>query len=128
MWRYSDSTSFASLFRVRRFLATREEFASVAHVWADQERLLNKAGQPMPVEDSYIAATARRHGLTIAAGNDRHSRRPGVRVFNPLKERRIRPPPFLGTHPVCQLRNDNSARVAAVLLHLHRHDAWPAGK
>ena len=59
---------------------------SVAHVWADQERLLDKAGQRMPVEDSYIAATARRHGLTIATGNDRDFRRPGLRVFNPFKE------------------------------------------
>lgn len=25
----------------------------------------------MPVEDSYIAATARRHGLTIVTGNDK---------------------------------------------------------
>ena len=46
---------------------------SVAHVWAEQERLLDKAGQRMPVEDSYIAATARRHGLTIATGNDRET-------------------------------------------------------
>lgn len=40
----------------------------------------------MPVEDSYIAAPARRHGLTIATGNDRHFRRPGLKVFNPFKE------------------------------------------
>jgi predicted nucleic acid-binding protein len=59
---------------------------SVAHVWAEQERLLDKAGQRMPVEDSYIAATARRHGLTIATGNDRDFRRPGLKVFNPFKE------------------------------------------
>lgn len=59
---------------------------SVAHVWAEQERLLDKAGQPMPVEDSCIAATARRHGLTIATGNDRAFRRPGLKVFNPFKE------------------------------------------
>jgi predicted nucleic acid-binding protein len=59
---------------------------SVAHVWADQERLLEKSGHPMPVEDSYIAATARRHGLTIATGNDRDFRRPGLKVFNPFKE------------------------------------------
>jgi toxin FitB len=59
---------------------------SVAHVWADQERLFDKAGQRMPVEDSYIAATARRHGLTIATGNDRDFRRPGLKVFNPFKE------------------------------------------
>ena len=59
---------------------------SVAHVWAEQERLLEKAGHRMPVEDSYIAATARRYGLTIATGNDQDFRRPGLRVFNPFQE------------------------------------------
>jgi toxin FitB len=56
---------------------------SVAHVWAEQERIPGKA---IPVEDSYIAATARRHGLTIVTGNDRNFRRPGLKVFNPFKE------------------------------------------
>jgi toxin FitB len=59
---------------------------SVAHVWADQERMLETAGQRMPVEDSYIAATARRHNLTIVTGNDRDFRRPGLKVFNPFRE------------------------------------------
>jgi len=59
---------------------------SVAHVWAEQERQLEKVGQRMPVEDSYIAATARRHGLTIATANDRDFKRPGLKVFNPFKE------------------------------------------
>jgi predicted nucleic acid-binding protein len=59
---------------------------SVAHVWVEQERLLEKAGQPTPIEDSYIAAPARRHGLTIVTGNDQDFRRPGLRVFNPFKE------------------------------------------
>lgn len=59
---------------------------SLAHVWAEQKFLLEKAGAPMPVEDSLIAATARRHGLTVATGNDRHFRRPGLKVFNPFKE------------------------------------------
>lgn len=36
---------------------------ATAHVRADQKFLLEQAGQPMPVEDSYIAATARRHSL-----------------------------------------------------------------
>jgi predicted nucleic acid-binding protein len=40
----------------------------------------------MPVEDRYIAATARRHGLTIATGNDRDFKRPGLKIFNPFKE------------------------------------------
>ena len=57
----------------------------VAHVWAEQEHLLDKAGQRMPVEDSYIAATARRHGLTIVTGNDKTFRRSGLKVFNPFK-------------------------------------------
>ena len=59
---------------------------SVAHVWAEQEHLLQKAGKRMPVEDSYIAATAKRYGLTIVTGNDQDFRRPGLKVFNPFKE------------------------------------------
>ena len=59
---------------------------SVAHVWAEQEHQLMKAGRRMPVEDSYIAATARRHGLTIVTGNDQDFRRPGLKVLNPFTE------------------------------------------
>ena len=61
---------------------------SVAHVWAEQEHLLEKAGKRMPVEDSYIAAIARRYGLTIVTGNDQDFRSPGVKVFNPFTELR----------------------------------------
>ena len=59
---------------------------ATAHIWADQKFLLEQAGQLMPVEDSYIAATARRHDLTIVTGNDKDFRRPGLKVFNPFKE------------------------------------------
>lgn len=59
---------------------------AVAHVWAEQELQLQAAGQRMPVEDSYIAATARRYNLTIATGNEKDFRRPGLKVFNPFKE------------------------------------------
>jgi predicted nucleic acid-binding protein len=59
---------------------------ATAHVWADQKVLLEQAGQPMPLEDSYIAATARRHNLTVVTGNDKHFRRPGLKVFNPFTE------------------------------------------
>ena len=45
--------------------------ASVAHVWAEQQRELERAGRRMPIEDSYIAATARRYNLTIVTGNDK---------------------------------------------------------
>jgi predicted nucleic acid-binding protein len=58
----------------------------VAHVWADQQLALEKSGQLMPIEDSYIAATARRHNLIIVTGNDRDFHRPGLKVFNPFKE------------------------------------------
>jgi predicted nucleic acid-binding protein len=58
---------------------------AVAHVWADQQRTFDDAGVRMPLADSYIAATARRHGLTIVTGNDRHYRRPGLEVFNPFR-------------------------------------------
>jgi predicted nucleic acid-binding protein len=60
---------------------------ATAHVWADQRFLLGKVGQTMPVEDSYIAATARRHDLTIVTGNDKDFRRPGLKVFNPFQQR-----------------------------------------
>jgi len=59
---------------------------SVANVWADLQHQLDEAGQRMPIEDRYIAATALRHGLTIVTGNDRHFRRPGLKIFNPFKE------------------------------------------
>jgi predicted nucleic acid-binding protein len=58
---------------------------SVAHVWAEQQHKLAKAGVTMPAEDSMIAATAVRHGLTIVTGNERHFRRPGIKFFNPFK-------------------------------------------
>ena len=59
--------------------------ASVAHVWAEQDHLFEKAGVRMPVEDGYIAATARRHRLTIVTGNEKDFKRPGLKVFNPFK-------------------------------------------
>jgi toxin FitB len=59
---------------------------AVAYVWAEQQHSLDKAGQRMPIEDSYIAAIARRHSLVIATGNDKDFRRPGLKVFNPFRE------------------------------------------
>lgn len=58
---------------------------SVAHVWAEQQHQLQTAGQPMPIEDGYIAAIARRHNLIIATGNVKDFQRPGIKVFNPFK-------------------------------------------
>ncbi|MDP9362086.1 MAG: PIN domain-containing protein [Acidobacteriota bacterium] len=59
---------------------------SVAYVWAEQQQQLEKAGQRMPIEDSYIAAIARRHNLVIVTGNEKDFRRPGLRIFNPFSE------------------------------------------
>jgi predicted nucleic acid-binding protein len=58
---------------------------SVAHIWADQKGVMAQRGHSMPVEDSYIAATARWHGLTIVTGNVRDFRHCGVKVLNPFK-------------------------------------------
>jgi predicted nucleic acid-binding protein len=59
--------------------------SSTAHIWAEQKFLLKQKGYTMPVEDSYIAATARRHGLIIVTGNEKDFRHCGVKVFNPFK-------------------------------------------
>lgn len=59
---------------------------AVAHVWAEQQRALDRAGLRMPLADSYIAATALRHGLTVVTGNVRDFKRPGVRVLNPFTQ------------------------------------------
>ena len=59
---------------------------AIAHVWAAQKAALERTGRRMPVEDSFIAATARRHGLTIVTGNEKHFRCPGLKVLNPFKE------------------------------------------
>ena len=58
---------------------------SIAHAWADQKWLLEQAGKPMPLEDSLIAATARKHNLIIVTGNEKDFCRPGLKVFNPFK-------------------------------------------
>jgi predicted nucleic acid-binding protein len=63
---------------------------SVAHVWAEQQALFDRAGVRMPIADSYIAATARRYDLTIVTGNEKDFRRPGLRVLNPFKHKSSR--------------------------------------
>ncbi|MFI0347886.1 MAG: PIN domain-containing protein [Chthoniobacterales bacterium] len=58
---------------------------SIAHTWADQRYLLEQAGKPMPLEESLIAATARKHNLIIATGNEKDFCQPGLKIFNPFK-------------------------------------------
>ena len=57
---------------------------TVAKVWAQQEAEYDRLGCAMPMPDSFIAATARRHNLTIATRNVADYQRPGLRVFNPF--------------------------------------------
>ena len=52
--------------------------------WARLVVQLRKKGQPLPVLDSMIAATALEHGLTIATRNTRDFRKTGVKVFDPF--------------------------------------------
>ncbi len=56
---------------------------SVAAVWGRQEAEFSGKGCPMPMPDSFIAATARRHNLIIATRNVADYTRPGIRVINP---------------------------------------------
>ena len=79
---------------------------SVARVWAEQERILEKAGQRMPVEDSYIAATARpRQADQVATGNDRDFRAPGLQGLRPVKGDSF----SLGRLSMSQMRKSSSA-------------------
>jgi predicted nucleic acid-binding protein len=58
---------------------------STAHVWAELRQQLVTAGKPMRVEDSYVAAIARRHNLTFVTGNAKDFRRSGIRTFDPFQ-------------------------------------------
>ena len=60
--------------------------ASVATVWGRQEAEFSQKGCLMPMPDSFIAATARRHNLTIATRNVADYTRPGLKVFDPVSE------------------------------------------
>ena len=57
---------------------------TVAIVWARQEAEYERLGCPMPMPDSFIAATARRHNLTIITRNESDYQRPGLGVLNPF--------------------------------------------
>jgi predicted nucleic acid-binding protein len=57
---------------------------SVATIWGRQEAEYSVKGCPMPMPDSFIAATARRYNLIIATRNVRDYRRPGLKAINPF--------------------------------------------
>ena len=58
---------------------------TVATVWGRQEAEFSEKGCAMAMPDSFIAATARRHKLTIVTRNVAHYNRPGLRTLNPFE-------------------------------------------
>jgi hypothetical protein len=60
--------------------------ATVATVWGRQEADYSRKGCLMPMPDSFIAATARRHNLVIVTRNVKDYDRPGLKVLNPFAD------------------------------------------
>lgn len=58
--------------------------------WAELLAELRASGQAMPVKDSFIAATALVHGLTVATRNRTDFEKAGVRVVDPFAAARSR--------------------------------------
>jgi predicted nucleic acid-binding protein len=58
--------------------------ASLGLRWAELLADLRTAGRAMPVKDSFIAATALAHGLTVATRNRRDFEAAKVPVVNPF--------------------------------------------
>jgi predicted nucleic acid-binding protein len=59
--------------------------ASIARRWALLVVDLKRRGEPLPLLDGMIAATALHHDLTIATRNTRDFKRAGVKVLNPFE-------------------------------------------
>jgi predicted nucleic acid-binding protein len=58
--------------------------AVVSRRWARLVVDLRRRGQPLPVLDGMIAATALAHGLTVATRNSRDFEKAGVKVVDPF--------------------------------------------
>ena len=61
--------------------------AETALRWAQLLASLRAAGRAMPIKDSLIAATALRHGLTLATRNRADFEKCGVTLVNPFARR-----------------------------------------
>lgn len=58
--------------------------ASTAHVWGQMKAQWDRAGISVPSLDSQLAATARRHGLTLVTRNTGDFKTAGITVLNPF--------------------------------------------
>ena len=58
--------------------------ASVCRQWAKLVVALKRKGNPVPLLDGMIAATALEHGLTVATRNVNDFKHTGVKVVNPF--------------------------------------------
>jgi len=56
-----------------------------ASFWGNLQTDLERRATRMPVEDSYVAATALRHNLVIATANTSDFARTGIRTVNPFE-------------------------------------------
>ncbi|MBR4259100.1 MAG: type II toxin-antitoxin system VapC family toxin [Kiritimatiellae bacterium] len=58
----------------------------VAVLWGHQMGKALRVGRPMPLDDTKIAATALRHGMTLVTRNIRDMADFGVELFNPFDD------------------------------------------
>jgi predicted nucleic acid-binding protein len=54
-----------------------------SHTWGELTATAQKSGKIIPASDGLIAATARRHGLSVMTRNTEHFEPTGVLVVNP---------------------------------------------
>jgi predicted nucleic acid-binding protein len=59
--------------------------AAIARRWALLVVHLKRTGEPLPLLDGMIAATALQHDLTVATPNTRDFKKTGAKVFNPFE-------------------------------------------
>jgi predicted nucleic acid-binding protein len=80
----TDATSRAARLRTLSDATALSPLAvdeNVADAWAELRIALRDAGQKMPVNDSWIAATAIAHGLPVATQDDDYDGTPGLEVI-----------------------------------------------